>query len=180
MVQLWHLREELSRSGRVVYAKWYKGRATFLSQTVAGAVMARMDRAVPSPTGAPRRVLQLLEENSPISSKILKKRLNREHGLTSIEVDKAFGALWPSLKIVGYGEVEDGAFPSLAIGATSVLFENVYREALRLGDDEVGRRLEVLAPGPFGKHLLALTTKRRVSAGGRVVVKYDELVGAKR
>ena len=31
---LWRLREELSRSRKVVYAKWFQGRATFFSQEV--------------------------------------------------------------------------------------------------------------------------------------------------
>lgn len=31
--------------------------------------------------------------------------------------------------IVGFGEVDEGAFPSLAIGATKLLFEDLYEEA---------------------------------------------------
>src|SRR5205809_926272 len=34
VADLWRLREELSRSGKVVYAKWYRGRATFFSKQV--------------------------------------------------------------------------------------------------------------------------------------------------
>ena len=37
--------------------------------------------------------------------------------------------LWSTLAIVGVGEVEDGAFPSLAHAATDVVFEDLCREA---------------------------------------------------
>ncbi len=38
--------------------------------------------------------------------------------------EKSMRTLWPRLLIVGFGEVEDGAFPSLAIGATQTLLKN--------------------------------------------------------
>ncbi len=34
VAELWYLREELSRSREVVYAKWFQGRATFFSREV--------------------------------------------------------------------------------------------------------------------------------------------------
>src|SRR5262245_39894917 len=38
--RLWHLREELSRSGRVVYGKWFRGRATFFSRDLFRALLS--------------------------------------------------------------------------------------------------------------------------------------------
>ena len=39
---------------------------------------------------------------------------------------KALDELWARLLILGGGEVDDGAFPSLAIGATDLLFEDLW------------------------------------------------------
>jgi hypothetical protein len=37
--------------------------------------------------------------------------------------------LFTRFLIVGFGEVEDGAFPSLAVGATELLYDDLWREA---------------------------------------------------
>ncbi len=37
--------------------------------------------------------------------------------------------LFQNFQIVGYGEVDDGAFPSLAVGATSNLYEDLCQAA---------------------------------------------------
>jgi hypothetical protein len=49
--------------------------------------------------------------------------------------------LWSRLLIVGFGEVDEGAFPSLAVGATRLLFEPLYEEAKELAPGEAGARL---------------------------------------
>jgi hypothetical protein len=36
--------------------------------------------------------------------------------------------LFTRFLIVGFGEVEDGAFPSLAVGSTELLFEDLWRK----------------------------------------------------
>src|SRR4051812_35309378 len=40
VADLWHLRMELSTSRKVIYTKWYKGRATFFSLPVFQALLA--------------------------------------------------------------------------------------------------------------------------------------------
>ena len=44
--------------------------------------------------------------------------------------------LWERLLIVGVGEVDDGAFPSLAVGATEVLFEELWEQALEHSEED--------------------------------------------
>ena len=45
---------------------------------------------------------------------------------------RALKELWTRLLIVAYGEVDEGAFPSLAIGATRLIFEDLWNEAKEL------------------------------------------------
>ena len=37
--------------------------------------------------------------------------------------------LFTRFLIVGFGEVDDGAFPSLSVGASELLFDDLWREA---------------------------------------------------
>ena len=46
--QLWQLREELARSRKVVYGKWYRNRATFFSRELFVALLATYRTADPS------------------------------------------------------------------------------------------------------------------------------------
>jgi hypothetical protein len=134
---LWHLREELSRSGKVVYSKWFRGRATFFSREIFTAMLGVLEEKFSeSSLGTDARaVLSLVEESSPLSTKELKKRTRLEGRLQESAYNRALKELWRSLRVVGFGEVDDGAFPSLAIGATEVLFEDLWRAAKKI---EVG------------------------------------------
>jgi hypothetical protein len=40
--------------------------------------------------------------------------------------------LWNRLWIVGFGEIEDSSFPSLAAGATRLIFEELWGKSLKL------------------------------------------------
>lgn len=44
--------------------------------------------------------------------------------------------LFSRLLIVGFGEVEDGAFPSLAVGATELLFSDIWTQAKEMRQSE--------------------------------------------
>jgi hypothetical protein len=46
--------------------------------------------------------------------------------------NKSTKVLWERLLIVGFGEVDDGAFPSLAVGSTENLFEDLWEDARKL------------------------------------------------
>ncbi len=133
VANLWHLREELSRSQKVVYAKWYQGRATFFSRKVFTAMLSRLLKSpLPPLSKDASRILRTLQENSPLSTKRLKAATDFQGKFMTPAYEKALKQLWQRLLIVGFGEVDDGAFPSLAIGATSLLFEDLWREANEL------------------------------------------------
>ena len=66
---LWHLREELSRSGKVVYVKWFKGRATFFSKELFRALLSVYSRQprFQALSKEARELLSLLQENIRVS-----------------------------------------------------------------------------------------------------------------
>jgi hypothetical protein len=127
---LWHLREELARSRRVVYSKWFKNRATLFSKPVFRALLGdlrgRGDLVADLGREA-RGLLDILEDDSPQSTKALR----RASGLPDNRFQAQLKALWSRLLIVGVGEVDDGSFPSLAVGATHLLFEEEWNAASR-------------------------------------------------
>jgi hypothetical protein len=153
VVRLWQLREQLARERAVVYTKWYRGRATFFSRSVFAALLART-RKLPRALGADARdLLALLEEDSPQSTKELRRAAGLTGKVSERVYTRALRELWERLLIVGTGEVDDGAFPSLAIGATRWIFEDLWEESDAPPSVEQEALLaRVLAPGmAFGK-----------------------------
>jgi hypothetical protein len=139
VAELWHLRERLSQSGKVVYGKWYRGKATLISLKLFTALIRAANPDLPEVRGLTREareILDLLEEDSPLST----KQLKRLSGLTGRAAEtlyqRSLKELWSRGLIVAYGEVEEGAFPSLAIGATKVLFEDLWRSAAEMSREE--------------------------------------------
>ncbi len=146
VVQLWHLRERIARSRKVVYSKWYKGRAVFFSKPLFEAMLAALhatDRLLDGLSDEARELLALLEEDSPISTKELRKRSGLHGKLLERPWTKALNELFARCLIVGTGEVADGAFPSLAVGATRWIFEDLWNAAR----DGVTREHEDLLSG---------------------------------
>lgn len=133
VASLWHLREELSRSARVVYAKWFRGRATFFSKELFVAALAYLwfqpPQAEATMGRTAREVLAALELNSPLSTKELKAETELKGRDNEPDYQRALKELWERLLIVGYGEKDDGAFPSLRLGATATLFEGLWNRA---------------------------------------------------
>ena len=155
---LWHLREKLSRSGKVVYSKWFRGRATLISfelfpalLKVTGGVELAARRQL-SFNG--KEVLDLLDEDSPLSTKALKRAAD----LQGREMERVYNAatkeLFSRCLIVGFGEVDEGAFPSLAVGSTRVLFEDLWREAAEMDLDDAWKIVDKFLPKgtPFRKY----------------------------
>jgi len=132
--ELWHLREQLSRSGKVIYGKWFRGRATFMSKDLFRALLALYSRQPKffALSRDARELLALLKENSPQSTKELKRATNLIGRALEPTYTRALKELWDRLLVVAVGEVDEGAFPSLAVGAVSLIFEELYREALEL------------------------------------------------
>lgn len=154
VVELWQLREELARSRRVVYAKWFRGRATFFSRSVFTAMLARMitaSSAAPPLSGEARTLLDLLEESSPRSTKELRREADLQGRMLEGIYTRAMRELWTRLLAVGMGEIDDGAFPSLAVGATRLVFEDLWDEATALAASDPAESSElddVLASHP--------------------------------
>jgi hypothetical protein len=149
VADLWHLRERLSKSGKVVYTKWFRGRATVISFELFTALLAWFGSASRSTRGLSfqsREVMDLLDEDSPLSTKALK----RAAGLQGRELERVYTAalkdLWSQLMIVGFGEVDEGAFPSLAIGSTRVIFEELWQESQKLQRKEALETIDRLLP----------------------------------
>jgi hypothetical protein len=131
VASLWMLREELSRSHQVIYVKWYQGRATFFSREVFVHLLAYLRSAEVARTLGPesQNILDLLLSDSPLSTKQVKAAAELEGRLNEPAYNRAMKPLWHYLLLVGFGEFEDSSFPSLGIGATQTLFEELWIEA---------------------------------------------------
>jgi hypothetical protein len=170
---LWHLREELARSREVVYSKWHSGRATFFSRSLFTQMLAsqRIVGADLEEGLAPDalEMLRLLESDSPRST----KQLRRDAGLTARVSEAAFRGgltqLFRRMLVVGYGEVDDGAFPSLAVGATRTLFEELWERAAGLEPRDALERARTLLPegSPFARQHLKYLRERERAGGER-------------
>lgn len=161
---LWQLRERLSLSRKVVYSKWFRGRATLMSFDVFKALIRVANPDFPEVRGltfAAREVLDLLEEDSPLSTKQLKKLSGLQGKESESAYSRALKQLWERGLIVAYGEVDEGAFPSIAVGATRVIFEDLWNEAGELSSEEARQILETRLPddGAFAKFMKSLEKK---------------------
>lgn len=143
--RMWHLREQLSSSGKVVYAKWFRGRATFFSKDLFTDLLTalggtRLDRGRLSREA--RLILETLESDSPLSTKQLKLATDLRGKLFESTYEKAMRELWRRMLIVGYGELADGAFPSLMVGATRHLFEELFEKAKKNDPESARARVD--------------------------------------
>lgn len=136
---LWLLMKDLSDSKQVVYSKWYQGRATFFSRELFTALLAVINQqAQPrlglSPTS--KHLLETLESDSPLSTKQLKALTDLQGKFNESTYTRSMKELFSRLLVVAFGEVEDGAFPSLAVGATSLIYEDLVEKARQLSLEE--------------------------------------------
>jgi len=144
VAKLWHLRMELSMSRKVVYAKWFRGRATFFSREIFTALLASLGTSKASRNllrSESQQILEILEMDSPQSTKQIKVATDLRGKLFERTYDKSMKELWNRLWIVGFGEVEDGAFPSLAVGATQTLFEDLWEASKEITPLEANKIL---------------------------------------
>jgi len=146
---LWLLMKQLSDCREVVYSKWYQGRATFFSQELFSSMLCvagstRIPRQKLSQTG--RRLFEVLENNSPLSTKELKALAELQGRANEGDYSRGMKELFTRLLIVGYGEVDDGAFPSLAVGATELLYEDLWREGAEMSPSQAQKSLDRWLP----------------------------------
>lgn len=145
VAEVWHLRERLSREGDVAYAKWFRGRATFFSLPVFHALLGRLADAGDVFGGLPREAMEILEivrERSPLSTKEIRAAADLRGKAYERVFEHAMKTLWARLLIVGHGEIADGAFPSLAVGATELLFEDIWLARENVPED-ASRQLDI-------------------------------------
>ena len=150
---MWQLMKILSDCREVVYSKWYQGRATFFSRELFTAMLslarpARIPRHELSETA--RTLFEVLENNSPLSTKELKALTDLQGKHNEAAYSRGMKELFTRFLIVGFGEVEDGAFPSLAVGATELLYEELWREGTEMTARQTGAVIERLMPA--GSH----------------------------
>ncbi len=148
--ELWHFREQLSRSRKVVYSKWYQGRATFFSRDLFVALYAyarfQMGNARPRESAL---ILEALRMDSPLSTKQVKAAAGLRGKLLEGHFNKAIKPLWLNFEIVGFGEIEDSSFPSLAHAATELVFEDLVRDSQELSEEESRQQIQkILAKNP--------------------------------
>lgn len=161
--RLWILRENLARSGEVVYSKWYRGRATFFSKADFADLLAVRGAAQQEAQlrGEARQIYELLLESSPRSTKEIKLETELRGRLMEATYQRAMKQLFEAGLIVGFGEVDDGAFPSLACGATKVLFEDLWAESEDISPNEARSRIEGRWNPAFVKFLSRLKSVER-------------------
>ncbi len=126
VAELWHLRERLARSKRVVYTKWLSGRATFFSHRLFRAALADLKAEHDLQRGLGRdsqALLEILLDDSPQPTRRLREAAGLEGRMNEGAFTRAMRPLWERMLIVGTGEVEEGGFPSLAVGATELVNE---------------------------------------------------------
>lgn len=132
---MWYLMKKLSASSEVVYSKWYQNRATFFSREVFTAVLSlkmKQENFGMALSRHARDILDVLEDSSPMSTREVKKLTDLQGRANEGFYNRAMRELFQQYLIVGYGEVDDGAFPSLAVGATKNLFEDLWMNATKM------------------------------------------------
>jgi hypothetical protein len=142
---MWSLMKKLSDCGDVVYSKWYRGRATFFSKTLFKALIRLSLDYFSNPgrlSSASRHLLDTLEQDSPLSTKQLKALCELQGKDNARIYDRAMKELFTHFLVVGYGEVDDGAFPSLAVAATKTMFEDLFNEAKDMSKEQAEEIIE--------------------------------------
>lgn len=131
---LWSLMKSLSATKSVVYTKWYQGRATFFSKELFCALLCMYQKSLTSMKllRSAKDLLEALENNSPLSTKQLKKQTDLRGKDNEANYNRSMKQLFSTMQIIAFGEVDDGAFPSLAVGATRHIFEDLWQKASKM------------------------------------------------
>lgn len=147
--KMWQLMKELSTNKDVVYSKWHQGRATFFSRDVFQAMLCVLKNSglqQSKMSASARSLLDELESSSPLSTRDLKKLTGLQGKLLEGEYVRSMKELFSRLLIVGFGEVDDGAFPSLAVGASQLLFEDLWLQSQSMSLIDASAIIEKFLP----------------------------------
>src|SRR5690606_36220500 len=93
-----------------------------------------------------RDVYAALDLDSPMSTKQHKDAVGMKGRASEGAYNRATKQLWDKLLIVGYGEVDEGAFPSLAVGATRALFEELWTKSQKLSREDAWAAIRAKVP----------------------------------
>lgn len=145
---MWSLMKRLSTTKQVVYCKWYQGRATYFSLELFQCVLKVMhnSKSLGKLSRPARQLLETLESDSPLSTKQLKKLTELQGKDNEPTYSKAMKQLFSTFQIVGFGEVDDGAFPSLAVGATQLLYEDLWIKSQAMSLKSAQKKIDELMP----------------------------------
>ncbi len=154
VAELWHLRTQLSTTREVVYTKWFKNRATFFSRNLFVACLCLSRQNKIEHNRDSKAILELLEMDSPLSTRQIKQAVQLQGKMLESLYNKSMKKLWDSMSIVAFGEVEDSSFPSLAVGTTQTLFEDLWKKALTLNPHDAQKIIDQKMPlgSPWRKH----------------------------
>lgn len=142
---LWNLMKELSCCGEVVYSKWFQNRATFISKELFTLLISYSKHYLKAELShGARDILEELESNSPLSTKQIKSLTGLQGKLFEGEYNRSMRELFHRFLIVGFGEVDDGAFPSSAIGATSLIYEELYLKAQAIPESQLLEKIHAI------------------------------------
>jgi hypothetical protein len=147
--QMWGLMKRLSENREVVYSKWFHGRATFFSRPLFTAMLSLLKKKGHLRAGlsrASKNLLEILESDSPLSTKQLKKMAELQGKDNESLYNRSMKELFAKQLIVAFGEVDDGAFPSLAVGATRLLFEDLWRESEGISVEHAQKTVDAFLP----------------------------------
>lgn len=164
--EMWALMKKLSSNKQVVYSKWYQGRATFFSRELFTAMLGLLLNAGDIKAGLSRpakNLLDILESDSPLSTKQLKKMAQLQGKDNEAIYNRALKDLFAKQLIIAFGEVDDGAFPSLAVGATRLLFEDLWSDAKRISTTDAQHTVHKYLPDKSKRRLYFDKTLNKIS-----------------
>jgi len=153
--RLWHLRTELSTSRQVIYSKWFRDRATCFSLELFTAMLSLVSNRSLRELKLSReaeRVLSAVQDDSPMATRELKIVSDLQGRENNAAFDRAMKELWRKFLVVGYGEVEEGGYPSLAVGSSKALFEDLWDSSRSISESERRDTLERFYPAGTAFH----------------------------
>lgn len=164
VVDIWHLKDELCFGQDVVYAKWFRGRATFFSKEIFVPVLCLLETTQVDEIHRSTHATDIYEElldSSPQTPKLVRQAVDLSGSQNRSDYEKAVKLLWEQLLIVGTGEVDEGQFPALAMGATKHIFEELWHEARSMDPLDASHQCRDLlrADSPFYKFLNRMMIK---------------------
>ena len=164
VVDIWHLKDELCQNQDVVYAKWFRGRATFFSRKVFAPILCLLGTTQVDEIYRNMHandIYEALLDNSPQTPKLVRQAVDLSGRLNRSDYERAVKLLWEQLLIVGTGEVDEGQFPALAIGATKYIFEDLWDEGRSMDHRDAVKLCRELIPGdsPFNKFFNRMMVK---------------------